>query len=358
MIALSGRARYACMVLLFLNLLGFALPNEAKEVQVVRNKGEGLWDTDADIGGRIDFIEDLVLGGEKKENETFGRISDVAVDARGDIYILDFGLKRVHVFDSTGSFLLAFGSEGNGPGEFSFPSAIYIDEYDEIFVADKDEVEVFDLDGNYSKSFPIETAGAVNELGKDSRGNIFLSFFEVFDQNIIHKYDCNGKHLLSFCDSYAKGTDIDVRIENIFAGGRFDIGTGDIIYFSQKIPYEIRTFDCNGELLSRIYRENSFMKPSDEYVENNDDKLKFSIPNFSSSIVVLPNGMFINSVLVVDDSEQRSSIIDVFDPEGRLLTTKTDERPLFFGCSDAIGSVYAADNGDYARMIRFKVLMQ
>lgn len=358
MVVSSGLVKYACIAFLCLNLLGIASLNEAKEVRVVHNKSEGLWETDTHIIRRVDFIEDLIIGGEGKKNEVFGRISDIAVDTRGDIYVLDFELKRVHVYDSTGSFLLSFGREGKGPGEFSFPSAIYIDKYDEIFIADRDEVDVFDLGGNYSKSFPIEATSAIGGLKKDSKGNIFLSFFEIFDQNIIHKYDSNGEHLISFCDSYAKGKDIDVRAENTFAGGHFDIDKEDVIYFTQKLPYEIRKFDCQGNLLSRIYRENSFMKPPDEFVENSGDKLRFFMPTFSSSIAVLPDGMFINSVFVVDDSERRSSIIDIYDSGGQLLTSKTYERPLFFGCSDKSGYVYAADNGEYAKMIRYKVMVK
>ena len=60
--------------------------------------------------------------------EMFTRVSKVALDAEGNLYVFDSGGSaidselRVVVFDRTGAFLREFGSAGDGPGEFRIPA--------------------------------------------------------------------------------------------------------------------------------------------------------------------------------------------------------------------------------------------
>jgi hypothetical protein len=56
----------------------------------------------------------------------FGRISDVAADARGNVYVLDDRFNDLRAFDSTGRFLARTGRSGQRAGEFSTPSAITV----------------------------------------------------------------------------------------------------------------------------------------------------------------------------------------------------------------------------------------
>ncbi len=50
--------------------------------------------------------------------------------------MLDNRFENVQVFDRDGALLMAFGGEGDGPGEFALPSGITIDERDRIWIAD------------------------------------------------------------------------------------------------------------------------------------------------------------------------------------------------------------------------------
>lgn len=67
--------------------------------------------------------EDLRLG-DAGLPAGFSRVSDVEVDDRGRLYVLDAGEHEVRVFDAEGRSIHRFGGEGQGPGELLFPSAM------------------------------------------------------------------------------------------------------------------------------------------------------------------------------------------------------------------------------------------
>ncbi len=56
----------------------------------------------------------------------FGRIADVAADARGNVFVLDDRFNDLRAFDSTGRFLARTGRSGQRAGEFTVPSAITV----------------------------------------------------------------------------------------------------------------------------------------------------------------------------------------------------------------------------------------
>ena len=61
--------------------------------------------------------------------ETFGKVSKVAFDSVGNLFVFD-GLGsdgvRILVFDSTGGFLHEFGTSGQGPGELHLPAGFAV----------------------------------------------------------------------------------------------------------------------------------------------------------------------------------------------------------------------------------------
>jgi len=63
---------------------------------------------------------------ERPSEEVFGSIAGVTSDDAGNIYILDAQDHSVRMFSAGGSFLGRIGRAGDGPGEFSAPSAINV----------------------------------------------------------------------------------------------------------------------------------------------------------------------------------------------------------------------------------------
>jgi hypothetical protein len=67
------------------------------------------------------------LGGfSDDEDEFFGVIGDIEIDEAGDVYLLDSQLAEVKIYDDDGNFINAIGREGEGPGEFRRPSAMFL----------------------------------------------------------------------------------------------------------------------------------------------------------------------------------------------------------------------------------------
>lgn len=74
---------------------------------------------------------------------------DVAVDALGNIYVVDSGNFRVQKFSMDGKFLLAFGSVGRNLGQFARPKSIAVGDDGNIYVGDGvfNNVQIFDAQG-------------------------------------------------------------------------------------------------------------------------------------------------------------------------------------------------------------------
>ena len=79
---------------------------------------------------------------------------DVAVDSSGNIYALEYFRCRVVKYNSSGTFIRAFGSCGEGDNQFQTPYQITISG-SEIFIANSgsDKIDVKDLDGNLLRLF-------------------------------------------------------------------------------------------------------------------------------------------------------------------------------------------------------------
>ena len=84
--------------------------------------------------------------------EMFGSVARVAFDEQGNLYVFDRGGDlRVLVFDRSGTFLREFGTAGEGPGEFRFPTAYAVMRDGTTIVGDMGSqgYHVFDESGDH-----------------------------------------------------------------------------------------------------------------------------------------------------------------------------------------------------------------
>lgn len=114
---------------------------------------------DAARSGRIEMVEDLVIGGAEdgRRDALFYKIADIAVDARGRIFVLEEGARRVRVFDREGRFLRAFGSVGQGPGDLQRPRSIAVSG-ETVIVEDRNNarISIWGTDGEHLSDRRIE----------------------------------------------------------------------------------------------------------------------------------------------------------------------------------------------------------
>jgi len=99
--------------------------------------------------------EDLVIGGETAaEDYILVRPTDIAADAAGNIYVLDYRDCTVKKYGAGGVFLARIGRKGQGPGEFEMPLGMCLDEAGYLYVGDVNaaKIEIFDEQGVSRKS--------------------------------------------------------------------------------------------------------------------------------------------------------------------------------------------------------------
>ena len=142
-------------------------------VKVIKNPGEPLY---SEI--TFELEEDLSIGNEDDENYLFYRAIDIQVDTDGNIYVLDYGNYRVQVFDKSGIYLRTIGKKGQGPGEFSAPTRLQLDEETgNIFVKDNGlrKIIIFENEGRYIDK-DINLVELLNDFYLDSDRCIWGKF--------------------------------------------------------------------------------------------------------------------------------------------------------------------------------------
>lgn len=115
-----------------------------------------VWVCDRDAHEVLKLTRDgrvvLTLGrrGQPAHQAPFNHPTDVAVGPGGEVFVSDgYGNACVHRFSADGRHLGSWGSPGAGPGQFSTPHGIWVDEAGRVLVADRenDRVQLFDAGG-------------------------------------------------------------------------------------------------------------------------------------------------------------------------------------------------------------------
>jgi hypothetical protein len=152
------------------------------------------------------------------------------------------------------------------------------------------------------------------------------------------------------------GRDIDVRIETVFAGGPIDLAPDGSVYFSQMVPYEIRKFSADGELLRTIYRENDFV--SEPGVTRGPNTMTITMPTGSASIIVLADGKLLNIVKRPQTTSDTSpaTFIDLFSRDGVLLASRRLDRDMNIKCRDRAGRLYAIEMEEVPAVVRYVLI--
>lgn len=75
-------------------------------------------------------------GADAGRDQQLYTVVSVAEDPEGRVYALNFGDKRVVVFDTTGRFVRSIGKTGKGPGEFTSPTRLAVVGSDGLYVMD------------------------------------------------------------------------------------------------------------------------------------------------------------------------------------------------------------------------------
>lgn len=115
------------------------------------------------------------------EGEDFyiGEIYDVAVREDGRIYVADGQAGHVKVFAADGTLLRTIGRQGEGPGEFRYPSRLELASGDSLYVMDARGVSVFSSEGDFEYAFSVVGGADAprNMMIPPGKSGAFFAFF-------------------------------------------------------------------------------------------------------------------------------------------------------------------------------------
>jgi len=291
----------------------------------------------------------------------------IAIDAKGNVYVLDTGNDRVQKFDSAGKFLLKWGTRGEGEGRFTWPLGIAIDGSGDVYVGDGRTVQKFTPEGKFLAKWKTQHGRGI---ALDSHSNIYVAC--RFSNNVL-KFNSIGEMVAEWGSAGPEGrfaqpgsiavdrsghivfADVgNFCVQRFTSEGRFHSkwggeGTAEVwdlatdasgnLYAALADADEVQKFDPQGKLLCR-------------WGSSGGSDGQFRFPSF---IAVGPSG----NVYVADTSNNR---VQKFNSNGQFLakwgTKGTGDGQFdgpFFIAVDASGNMWGGDqlrNGTH-RMQKF-----
>jgi len=103
----------------------------------------------------------------------------VAVSPSAELFVADSGNQRISVFDEEGTFLRAFGQQGDGPGELDRPMHLAFGPDGLLYVAEyiNDRISVFRPDGSFVRHLKPKGLDAPAGVAVDAASIVYVADF-------------------------------------------------------------------------------------------------------------------------------------------------------------------------------------
>lgn len=258
----------------------------------------------------------------------FADILDVAVDAKGFVYVADYNNKRIQKFDGNGNFKLQWmveNYESRFDVDFCGPKFLTIDSAGNVYVAhDCRSLHKYDADGNFITSWHTEEYDHMKGIDLDSSDNVY-AIIQVVNENQINKYDSFGSLLKQFIFAESSG-DGELQVPWDLA-----VNSQGNFYVTDTGNGRIQKFDANSTFITK-------------WGSPGTGEGEFQGINF----ITLDTG---GNVYV---SERAGARVQKFNADGDFITTWGKKSPTTQGrlsqpeglAVDAEGNVYVADASD------------
>ena len=206
-----------------------------------------VWGTKGSGEGEFDFTT-IGWGGYHE--------AAIAFAPDGAFYVTDTGNHRIQKFGPDRSFLTAWGSKGQEPGQFDTPIDLIVDEQGRVYVLDSfrnrapaepetGAVQVFDADGRFLAEWgeygtePGQLQGPFG-IGLDPDGTLLIA---EFDNNRVQRFTPEGE-LLDGWGGYgtADGEFVWAMDASVDAAGR--------VFVTDYSNSRVQVFDPEGQFLA------------------------------------------------------------------------------------------------------------
>lgn len=189
-------------------------------------------------------------------------LSPVAIKTSSDglIYALERQGHRVFAYDSTGRLVRSFGSKGRGPGEFTSPATLDVDD-EAVYIGERSgRVHMYSLDGVYKNS--VIAAGVFHmNSSLHSIADSLLVVNGLMDEASGGEYGGNLSHIVDGSSRLVKSfapvnpTSIKYKVQTLF-GNKCDVdAASSTLYCIQPTEYAINAYSYAGDLKYRTVPE-------------------------------------------------------------------------------------------------------
>jgi hypothetical protein len=294
---------------------------------------------------KVKLLQDLSIGVSSGDNKyIFGIIGDLTTSSKGDIFVLDSSEWKIKKFSKEGKFILSIGGKGDGPGEFrTYPIGIEIDKDGNLFVAEQKKINIFNESGTFTGSFSLDFG--CNDFVMDDKGRVIV--LGLKDGKIFHIYNKKGENLFSFGkpltvpEKYLKYKDFP----NSKLPYKIYFTSNKRLVFINPYKYEIVIFDKENKLLKRINGKSKFYKP-------------VQVMGFRRGVIFMCMGYSIleyEDLLYVSLKGEHECQMDIFKKDNYLDSIKIKFFPMAI---DKEGRLYATDESDFPKIVRFTLKIQ
>jgi hypothetical protein len=319
-------------------------------VRVVHNVKGGQWGKNPQVSIKLfQTIGDL---NTEDENLAFNSPSDIAMDAAGNIYILDSANQRIQKFSPEGKYLATIGRKGQGPGEFNYPSSLDIDGQGNFYVLDPfvKKIQVLSSQGKEQKTIRV-IKDTIFEARFSKTGLFAAGIYPGMGskseeeqknkelQRLVKLYDQAGTIQKEFGLITDYGDSMSNYYGNIF---RLDIDQDGNVYLSFWSQNRVEKYSADGHLLWKADRPLNY---------ETGIKEKEKRVNHGGAVDVTPPRMNAVSAGITADEKRRAWVATL----NRQMKKEEEVSTLMVGGGGGISKVETKGNRDLQTTDMYKL---
>lgn len=237
-------------------------------------------------------LEELwrVGGDTDAEGEFFGLITDIGVHPSGEVYLLDRQLSEVKAFSEDGEYLRTIGREGEGPGEFRRPAAVFFDPEGNIGVVQSRPSRLVMLTPD---GVPIEPLSLPNpddggfralQRGEYRGGSMVVAGMNFrrtdtgFERsNALVRIDSDGNEVARFHESSSTTNMARIVIREDGMGFPWTVGPEGNVYATLDRTWKVHVWAPDGQLLRVVELDYEPLMRTDEQIEERKKELSGAV---------------------------------------------------------------------------------
>jgi len=253
-------------------------------------------------------------------------INEYYVDYINNIFVGDFGEKKIDKFSKEGTYICSFGREGQGPGEFSAAVPYFAaDSKGFLYTSYIKYIDIFNPNGNFIKRvlLPEQYKNFFTlRIKIDSLDNIYILFSNGRNRFKVVKTDknFNNFHIIHINENRNYG---DKNIPNALGLFKpdFDFDKNNNIYITDNINYKIYIYSQWGNLIKKFEKD---------FKKHEITKKDLDFPTFKGDEIVNLPITFLNELKGVYHYFPAIFGINVDEEKVFLWTSDLDREHKFF----------------------------